>query len=711
MYRPLTEQEILTSGLLGHSPSPKLEVVNFGRNKGRGVVALEPISKGTYVCEYRTYRVYPVGSPEAAELAKEYELNGEGSFVLETAYPVPQLGVCMCFDATRRYKDVGRLINHSSVGCNLKPAMPVYVRGKWRVGMIAVRDIFVGQELTYDYGVRTEVWMKKRKVSTEAEESEQQAMKERNGSSGGGQEMTGSSSGGQDMTASENSGGDQVITTVKGNTGGQEMTGSSSGKQNMTALEKSDKRENGNSGGQDLKRTAKRSRSQQVIGAGAGQGMRGAGAGGNCCTGQGAEMTRTEKRPRSSGGQEMIVSEKEESSTARQGVTGAGAGRAGLGMRGAGVGGSCSARQGTRRADVSSSGAESMEEDDILSLEGLTQSNAQPKYKRHYFWCPEIDCCSGPVQKMTQHLQKKHKMTPARASQVARRKRRAPDEAVHLKTPNPHTRSSGLQNLPLFVSNNCKKTKVSPSASSPSTITPSSPMDTPAASTSVSSDQSPPTPTVNLSTLGKFHQGREFLDGFFHHLKTRAGGNRGEHSATQIMRYVGKYLYSLNSSKPVERSLLETKPVVPYLEAVQGAGIGSSGVLHRILAHKAAVQYMRLGVSYLSMRFITLINSLMSSHSQMVEDADLRKVERVMWHLSQVEKTFKVEKVKVARDLLLHQSLTGGQECMKAFQRFRDDPHVLETFTSEATKLVQGHVSRATYNVCLGLLASRLIYW
>lgn len=153
MYRPLTEQEILASGLLGHSPSPKLEVVNFGPNKGRGVVALEAISKGAYVCEYRTYRVYPVGSPEAAELAKEYEVNGEGSFVLETAYPVPQLGVCMCFDATRRYKDVGRLINHSSVGCNLKPAMPLYVRGKWRIGMIAVRDIFVGQELSYDYGV------------------------------------------------------------------------------------------------------------------------------------------------------------------------------------------------------------------------------------------------------------------------------------------------------------------------------------------------------------------------------------------------------------------------------------------------------------------------------------------------------------------------------------------------------------------------------
>ena len=95
----------------------------------------------------------------------------------------------------------------------------------------------------------------------------------------------------------------------------------------------------------------------------------------------------------------------------------------------------------------------------------------------------------------------------------------------------------------------------------------------------------------------------------------------------------------------------------------------------------------------------------------MVDDADLRRTETIMWHLSQVEKTFKVEKLKTARDLLLHQSLTGGTECINAVQRFRDDPHVLETYTSEATKQVQGHVSRAAYNVCLGLLAARLTYW
>jgi hypothetical protein len=31
-------------------------------------------------------------------------------------------------------------------------------------------------------------------------------------------------------------------------------------------------------------------------------------------------------------------------------------------------------------------------------------------FKRNYFWCPVVDCASGPVQKMGQHLLKVHKM-------------------------------------------------------------------------------------------------------------------------------------------------------------------------------------------------------------------------------------------------------------------------------------------------------------
>ena len=94
----------------------------------------------------------------------------------------------------------------------------------------------------------------------------------------------------------------------------------------------------------------------------------------------------------------------------------------------------------------------------------------------------------------------------------------------------------------------------------------------------------------------------------------------------------------------------------------------------------------------------------------MVEDADLRRAERVLWHLGQVEKTFKVHK-QDAREILLHQSLEGGSRGIGAVDEFKQDAHVLSTFKAEATLLVQGHVRRQIYNVCLGLLAARLMFW
>ena len=44
--------------------------------------------------------------------------------------------------------------------------------------MLAVRDIFVGQELTYDYSVRTEMWMKRHsRGSTEKSGQERRTVK------------------------------------------------------------------------------------------------------------------------------------------------------------------------------------------------------------------------------------------------------------------------------------------------------------------------------------------------------------------------------------------------------------------------------------------------------------------------------------------------------------------------------------------------------
>ena len=168
---------------------------------------------------------------------------------------------------------------------------------------------------------------------------------------------------------------------------------------------------------------------------------------------------------------------------------------------------------------------------------------------------------SGPVQKITQHLHKKHRMTPAAAAKLAKKKRRAPVEAVRLNTPNAHTRSSGMRNLALTY---------------------------------------PPK------------------------------------SAT-------------------------ASPLPPIL-------------------------YVFL---------------------KMVEDADLRKVQQI-----QIEKTFKVEKTKGTRDVLLRQALEGGGETLRCVKHFNDDPQVLNNSKKEAKlQLLQGLVSRRRYSLCLGFLAARLMYW
>ena len=120
--------------------------------KGRGVFATEDIKKGTYLCEYRTTRVYH--PKQRAKYEWEYEKNGEGSYLLET-----QFGKKLIFDATRCYDQVGRYINHASLKTNCNYWRPLYVRGKYRVGFVATRNICKGEELLYDYGVRNETWM------------------------------------------------------------------------------------------------------------------------------------------------------------------------------------------------------------------------------------------------------------------------------------------------------------------------------------------------------------------------------------------------------------------------------------------------------------------------------------------------------------------------------------------------------------------------
>ena len=289
--RSLTRKEKLIQGLSGQKQSPRLQVVHLGPPKGRGVITKDEIMAGEFMCEYKTYRVYPVGSELHKELEQEYQKNGEGSFTVQTAYPIPDVGR-LCFDATRRYRDVGRLINHSPHP-NLSISQPIHLRGKWRLGLMAIRDIAPDTEITFDYGVREMKWMRSRQ--------------------------------------------DQMSPAVS---------------------------------------------------------------------------LREPSSPPSptSPSQDVVVT----------------AGPAAKGMRG---------HKGKGRAAA------------------LTPA------KRNHFWCPVVDCASGPIQKLGQHLSKVHKLDAQAVAKLLKKKTRAHPEAIKLKLPNPNKRRSGIQFFPLFVAKNTTTTE------------------------------------------------------------------------------------------------------------------------------------------------------------------------------------------------------------------------------------------------------------
>ena len=148
----MSPEEVVLQGLAYGLTSPSLEVKDAGQRKGRGVFATRKLEKGEYLCEYQTTKVYHPKKREKYE--REYEANNEASYLLETQY-----GRKLVFDATRSYDQFGRYINHSSTHHNCRYWRPLLVRGKWRVGFIATRDIDEGEELCYDYGVRGMSWM------------------------------------------------------------------------------------------------------------------------------------------------------------------------------------------------------------------------------------------------------------------------------------------------------------------------------------------------------------------------------------------------------------------------------------------------------------------------------------------------------------------------------------------------------------------------
>ena len=101
-----------------------------------------------YICEYKTTNVYETAGfiPKQREYEKNDETSATISFkVGRTKY---------FYDATRRYNQMGRYMNHSRRP-NIRPYPPLFVRGKSRIGMYSINDIKKNEELLWDYGITT----------------------------------------------------------------------------------------------------------------------------------------------------------------------------------------------------------------------------------------------------------------------------------------------------------------------------------------------------------------------------------------------------------------------------------------------------------------------------------------------------------------------------------------------------------------------------
>ena len=264
--------------------------------------------------------------------------------------------------------------------------------------------------------------------------------------------------------------------------------------------------------------------------------------------------------------------------------------------------------------------------------------------KRRYVWCPMKNCPSGPVKKVTQHLASVHKLDKLAISKHTRTKRYATPEAVRFRIPNPHTRSSAVCPLPLVMS----------SKSSPST----------------SKGQSTSASCTTSGELG-CHSGGEFLTNLSSYLASTPGGNRGKEAVKQIVTNVGKYLHYLNSECVEVNELLTHSVVMKYIKAVEGQGIGCSGVLQKLDAHSLSLKFFRLSVE---------------------DDESLRKVERMLSFLVDIRKSYKKEKRKKQRHRIEATALQSTREDLDGVGKFLHDRVVTDKFFQAATKLLQGSV-------------------
>lgn len=123
-----------------HQTWPLIDQHNFGHPKGRGVIAITHIAKGTPVCNYQ-------GKLLSGKEAKSFDME-DTSYVYQFSHNSKPLAI----DASDEDGSLGRLINHS-IHPNLN-TKHIVLDGQDHLLFIANEDINIGEELCFNYGDR-----------------------------------------------------------------------------------------------------------------------------------------------------------------------------------------------------------------------------------------------------------------------------------------------------------------------------------------------------------------------------------------------------------------------------------------------------------------------------------------------------------------------------------------------------------------------------
>ncbi|XP_067686937.1 uncharacterized protein [Haliotis asinina] len=154
----LEEVEAIARGyIMAEIDPPFCEVRHINNDIGNGVFATQDLSEGDFVLEYHGDLI---SMKEAKVRNEKYETDKEGSFIV---YFQDKKGTRLCVDATHS-KKMGRFVNDGwkkhEKNCFLRI---VQCENKSYICLFANRDIKMGEEFRFDYGVPNLPWRKKKK--------------------------------------------------------------------------------------------------------------------------------------------------------------------------------------------------------------------------------------------------------------------------------------------------------------------------------------------------------------------------------------------------------------------------------------------------------------------------------------------------------------------------------------------------------------------